>query len=101
MPNTLKNHKPDGRRTVILKPGVISFRDTRIECLVLNISTGGAGLVIAADIAIPFAFELEISDERIRRRCVLVWRNDDHLGVCFDAGLAEVRPSPEQEIHAG
>jgi hypothetical protein len=84
MQNASRSHKQDGRRTVVLKVGSISFGDTRMGCLVLNISDGGAGLVIENDAAIPFSFELEIIGERVRRRCVMVWRNERQIGVSFD-----------------
>ena len=84
MHNVLKNHKYDSRRRIVLKTGLISFRDTSIECFVLNISAGGAGLVVDSDVAIPFSFGLEISDEQIRRRCLVVWRYDGQIGVAFD-----------------
>jgi PilZ domain len=84
MHNVLRNHKYDTRRRIVLKTGMISFHDTRIGCFVLTISTGGAGLVLESDAALPFSFDLEIGDERIRRRCVVVWRNDRQIGVAFD-----------------
>jgi hypothetical protein len=83
----LGNYKQDSRRKVVLKPGVISFQSERISCVVLNISSGGAGLVLEDDDAIPFAFDLQISGEHIRRSCLLVWRNDRHLGVLFNSDL--------------
>jgi hypothetical protein len=84
MHNVLKSHKYDSRRRIVLKAGVISFQDTRIECFVLNISTGGAGLVLESDAALPFSFDLEIGDENLQRRCIVVWRNDRQVGVAFD-----------------
>jgi PilZ domain len=91
MHNVLKNHKYDSRRRIVLKAGLISFQDTRIGCFVLNISAGGAGLVVESDAAIPFSFDLEIGDERIRRRCLVVWRNDRQIGVAFDLDPADPR----------
>jgi hypothetical protein len=84
MRNALKDYKHDSRRKIVLKPGLISFQDTSISCFVLNISTGGAGLVLESDFALPSAFDLEISGERIHHRCLLVWRNDRQIGVVFD-----------------
>lgn len=51
---------------------------------VLNISTGGTGLILDSDVPIPLSFDLEIDGEHIHRRCLLVWRNDCLLGVSFD-----------------
>ena len=81
----LKVHQTDGPRKVVLKGGLIRFQDTCVECFVLNISAGGAGLVVEKDIALPFSFDLEIDEERVRRRCFVVWRTDIQIGVSFDA----------------
>jgi len=80
----LKRYKTDSHRTILMKRGTIHFRDTSVGCLVLNISTGGAGLVVESDAVIPFAFDLEIESEPIRRHCVVVWRLERRLGVTFE-----------------
>ena len=67
-----------------MKRGTIFFRNANVECLVLNISTGGAGLAVECDQAFPFAFDLEIESEPIRRHCILVWRLERRLGVTFE-----------------
>ena len=84
MSTTIKRYKIDSQRTVLMKRGTIFFRNTSIGCLVLNISTGGAGLAVQSDVAIPFAFDLEIESEPIRRHCILVWRLQRRLGVTFE-----------------
>jgi hypothetical protein len=86
----LKAHPTDGPRKIVLKAGLIHFQETSVGCFVLNISSGGAGLVLDGDAPLPFSFDLEIDGERTRRRCRLVWRNDCHLGVSFEL---ERRPS--------
>jgi hypothetical protein len=85
-------YKQDSRREVILKAGSISFQGNRIVCFVLNISAWGAGIVIDSDAAIPFSFDLEISDEHVRRRCMMVWRNDRQIGVTFDTARRHLLP---------
>jgi hypothetical protein len=84
MPNALKSFKQDGRRKVVLKAGTISFQGIRVDCFVLNISVGGAGLIVESEIAIPFSFDLEIGEDCVRRHCRIVWRNDHQIGVSFD-----------------
>lgn len=86
MQNALKNYKHDSQRKIVQKSGLISFHGVSIRCFVLNISSGGAGLVLESEAAIPFAFELTIGDERIRRRCLMVWRDNRQMGVVFDSG---------------
>jgi hypothetical protein len=79
-----KAHQVDGPRKIVLKGGLISFPGKSLGCMVLNISTGGAGLVLDSDVPIPFSFDLEIDGESTRHRCLVVWRNDCSLGVSFD-----------------
>ena len=83
MQKMLKAYRADGPREIVLKGGLISFEDTRVGCFVLNISLGGAGLVLDSDVPIHFSFELEIDGDPVRRRCLVAWRNDCHLGVSF------------------
>ncbi|MCA6125972.1 PilZ domain-containing protein [Bradyrhizobium sp. WSM 1704] len=75
-----------------MKRGTIFFRDASIGCLVLNISTGGAGLALESDVAVPFAFDLQIENEPMRRRCTMVWRLERRLGVTFESDRI---PRPE------
>ena len=84
MSATIRRYKTDSERTVLMKRGTIFFRNTSVGCLVLNISTGGAGLAVESDAAFPFVFDLEIESEPIRRRCILVWRLERRLGVTFE-----------------
>jgi hypothetical protein len=84
MQNALKSLKHDSQRKIVLKAGSIFFQGIRVECFVLNISVGGAGLVVEGEIAIPFLFDLEIGEGAIHRRCRVVWRNDRQIGVSFD-----------------
>ena len=84
MSTTIKKYKTDSQRTILMKRGTLFFRDTSVGCLVLNISTAGAGLAVESDVAIPFAFDLEIESEPIRRHCILVWRLERQLGVTFE-----------------
>jgi hypothetical protein len=84
MQKMLKAYHMDGPRKIVLKGGSIRFQDATIRCFVLNISSGGAGLVLDSEIPIPFSFDLEIDEEGARRRCLVAWRNDCHIGVSFE-----------------
>ncbi|MDH2380864.1 PilZ domain-containing protein [Bradyrhizobium sp. CER78] len=84
MNTKLTRYKTDSRRIVLMKRGTICSGDTSIGCVVLNMSTGGAGLAVESDEPIPFAFELKIESEPIRRRCVVAWRLERRLGVTFE-----------------
>jgi len=84
MDQALKRFKKDSRRTILMKPGTVSFKSNKLGCLVLNISSGGAGLVIESDVPLPFVFDLAIDGAPGRRRCLVVWRIERRVGVSFD-----------------
>jgi hypothetical protein len=84
MDPVLRKFKKESRRTILMKAGTISFRNTSVECLVLNMSAGGAGLVVESDVPVPFVFDLVIDGGPDRRRCLVVWRIERRLGVSFD-----------------
>ena len=66
------------------KGGSISFdRFAGIECVVRNLSTGGACIEVDCPGSLPETFSLVIRPEYIRRACHLVWRTDHRLGVRF------------------
>jgi PilZ domain len=97
MHDSVKHHSYDSRRYIVLKAGTISFDDTRIGCLVLNMSTGGAGLILESDAALPLSFDLEINDERLRRRCRAVWRDDRQIGIAFNQDRPHKARQPASE----
>lgn len=66
------------------KGGSISFdRFAGLECVVRNLSIGGACLEIDCPGCLPDDFSLIIRPENVRRSCHLVWRGDNRLGVSF------------------
>lgn len=66
------------------KGGSISFAGAGgIECVVRNLSAAGACLEVASPIGIPDEFDLIIRPEYQRRRCHLVWRKAQRIGVRF------------------
>ena len=54
------NDKRDTQRQNIIKAGTISFDGSGIDCLVRNISDGGANLEVESQIGIPSSFDLAI-----------------------------------------
>jgi hypothetical protein len=54
-------------------------------CTVLDISEGGARLKVMASYKLPeeFALILLSAQMPIRRRCRVIWRSDDQLGVSY------------------
>jgi hypothetical protein len=78
----------DERRNVtrqrVLKGAQITFkgRGATIDCMVRNLSDGGACLKVASPIGIPDTFDLLLSDASARH-CRVTWRKATQIGVAF------------------
>lgn len=66
-----------------------------IDCAVLNISKGGACLLVADPTAVPQRFELVVDPGRLKVRCHLAWRSRHRIGVAFMASGDEPLPIPQ------
>ena len=62
---------------------IVPRRSPVIHCTVQNITSGGACLKLANTYGVPEEFELTFELGRTRRRCRVVWRTNDTLGVAF------------------
>ena len=73
-------------RTRTLKSGqiVIDPRASVLECIVRNLSPGGA-LLLVTSLAVPDRFELVFPATRARHDCKVAWRGQDRVGVEFAA----------------
>jgi hypothetical protein len=67
------------------KGGVIAFnnRSSTIDCVVQNLTPGGAMLKVASSVGIPDRFELKLEHEDFRS-CRVKWRRDNAIGVAFE-----------------
>jgi PilZ domain-containing protein len=70
-------------RHQVLKAGTISFQGSGVQCMVHNISIGGANLEVESHVRIPDSFELTIDAEDGTQDCQVVWRTDRRIGVSF------------------
>jgi PilZ domain len=77
------NNKRDQRQNV-MKAGTILFDCSGIDCLVRNISDGGANLEVESQIGIPNSFDLVIDAEHGNHHCHVVWRKARRIGIAFD-----------------
>jgi hypothetical protein len=56
----------------------------RRECTVLDISEGGARVLVPPSVTLPREFWIILSrDGSRRRRCRLVWRSNGQIGVAY------------------
>jgi hypothetical protein len=63
--------------------GTVYDGSTAIPCQLVDISSGGAGLLFADCPTIPQVFILTVPVENLQRRCGIVWRRGTRIGVQF------------------
>ncbi|WP_170263291.1 PilZ domain-containing protein [Blastochloris sulfoviridis] len=63
--------------------GRIIFNDGRstLDCVLRNISPGGALIACSAAVSLPEIFDLLLPSKNRRLRVRLVWRHEDQLGI--------------------
>jgi hypothetical protein len=72
------------RRQRTLKAGRITIdpNASALDCIVRNLSPGGA-LLMVSSLAVPDHFALTFTSTRARHDCRVVWRAMDRVGVAF------------------
>lgn len=80
------SERRDGPRQRVLKGAKITFNNgyAALEGIVRNASDGGVKIALGDTLAVPGAFDLQISGEKTRRRARVCWRNTSELGVALD-----------------
>jgi PilZ domain len=78
----LESKRKHPRRSVSDRGKIIVSRPfSLIDCIVLDISEGGACLEIAVAVQLPPAFELVFAEKR--RPCTVAWQVEKRVGVAF------------------
>jgi hypothetical protein len=54
-------------------------------CCVRNVTNQGAGIALHGLRVLPFEFGISFDNFRTMRRCRLIWRDDDFVGVEFES----------------
>jgi hypothetical protein len=80
----LMDDKRVTQRQKVIKAGTISLDGSGIDCVVRNMSVGGANLEVESQIGIPSSFELVINVEHSNHHCHVVWRKARRIGLAFD-----------------
>jgi hypothetical protein len=72
-------------RQLTLKTGKISalYLASDIDCAILDISEGGARLLVPFGAKVPASFDLTLDPGQDRYVCKVVWRVSSKLGVSF------------------
>jgi hypothetical protein len=72
------------RRLVKKSATILLGANRRITCAVRDVSKAGAGLDVAGDVSLPGVFKLVIEMETAQRRCRMIWRKENRMGVVFE-----------------
>lgn len=67
---------------------VFNNPNSTIDCLVRNVSSTGARVLLSDTVTIPDEFDLHIARKGQSYRARLAWRKVDEFGVEFIAGAA-------------
>ena len=70
-------------RKRVLKAGTIEFAGGGIDCTVRNLSDTGAALSVESPVGIPAEFNLVVVADQVSRRCRVVWRKENRIGITF------------------
>ena len=70
-------------RKRVLKAGEIEFGGGAIDCTVRNLSETGAALSVESPVGIPAEFNLVIVSDQVNRKCRVVWRKENRIGITF------------------
>jgi hypothetical protein len=73
-------------RTLINRSALLFFRgrDGVFSCCVRDVTNAGAGVRLEALNVLPVEFDLSFDNFRSARRCRLIWREVDFIGVAFE-----------------
>ena len=78
----LESKRKHPRRPVSDRGKIIISRPfSMMDCVVLDMSEGGACLEVSAKAQLPRAFELVFAERR--RACIVAWQKENRLGVSF------------------
>jgi hypothetical protein len=76
-------------RRFVSQPALMIREDGSIigQCMLLDISAGGARLKLAGDVSAPAEFTLLLSkfNSAMRRQCKIAWERENQIGVRFQA----------------
>ena len=71
-------------RKHVLMSGTIEFADSKINCIVGNMSIAGAALDVINPSDVPERFTLVFKADKVRIPCHAIWRKETWIGVAFD-----------------
>jgi len=81
---TKGNRRSERRRRVYRRARIVFNNGYAVfDCIVRNVSGGGAMLEVETLLGIPRAFRIVMSHDRKARSCRVIWRTEKRMGVAF------------------
>ncbi len=92
--------RSDRRVRTLLKARLIFDDGLRsVECLVRDLSEGGARLQVGSSAVLPDRFDLYMPKKHETRHARLKWRTSEEIGIAFDDVKSRAAPpSPAEDI---
>jgi hypothetical protein len=59
--------------------------NSTLDCIIRNMSPTGGRIVLSAPVLLPAAFDLNVTSRDQLFRARIIWRNELHAGVAFEA----------------
>ena len=77
-------------RQLTLKTGKIRSVDlpSEVDCAILDISAGGARILVPDGVEIPATFDLAIDPDGDSHACRLRWKSGSRIGVAFQSPIS-------------
>ena len=83
MANRLESRREYRELTLKTAKIFLDRQTTAIDCAILNISIGGACIMVPTDAKIPDKFDLTTDHDGMIRTCAVAWRAGSRIGVSF------------------
>jgi PilZ domain-containing protein len=83
MEEFLDSERRKSRRLPMTFPSHIDLGAEKRACVVSDVSETGARIALDRAVELPEEFTLYLSSE-VPRRCRIVWRNDDTVGIVWN-----------------
>ncbi len=99
----MDHHRSSTRRQTNLAGKIlIDKRRTPIECMVRDLSDGGARIDLRDEALLPYEFELEVPDINLLVRTRVAWANGKSYGLMFlgPPQMAPARTSPDESTES-
>ena len=93
---TIDERRKHQRRPVRYPAWIAFGAEIYSDCVLADISEGGAKIKVKEDVSVPDRFVLLFNPQgKPNRPCRVVWRREGHLGLQFESMTGEAAPARE------